>query len=58
MKWVERDGPSVTPPTRHGFGTRLVQRGISSDRRGNVMFDFAPEGLRCTITATLPKVRA
>src|SRR3546814_12781774 len=33
MKWVERGGPPVTPPTRRGFGTRMIERGLAADRK-------------------------
>ncbi len=28
LHWQEKDGPSVTPPTRKGFGTRVIERGL------------------------------
>lgn len=51
LNWNERGGPPVAPPERKGFGTRLIQRGISSDLKSDVEMNFAPEGLRCRITA-------
>src|SRR3569623_622961 len=30
LRWLERDGPQVTPPKRHGFGTRLLERGLQA----------------------------
>ncbi|NWP65709.1 sensor histidine kinase, partial [Escherichia coli] len=26
LKWVENDGPAVRPPTRRGFGTKIITR--------------------------------
>jgi two-component sensor histidine kinase len=53
MTWTETDGPSVTPPTRSGFGRLLLERALSSDLNGDVQLDFAESGLRCTISIPL-----
>jgi PAS domain S-box-containing protein len=53
LVWRERDGPPVRPPTRTGFGSRLIQRGLAVELKGNVDLDYAPDGLVCTITAPL-----
>ncbi|MBB5988009.1 sensor histidine kinase [Sphingobium lignivorans] len=55
IEWRERGGPPVEPPTRRGFGTRLIQRGIAPGLGGAVALHFEPEGLRCTIDARIPK---
>jgi len=51
--WREMDGPHVTPPTRSGFGTRLIERGLASDLNGEVVIDYPGEGVVCTIRANL-----
>jgi PAS domain S-box-containing protein len=56
--WREGGGPRVPVPTRRGFGTRLIERGMSSELRGAVNMEFLPEGLRCTITAYLASLEA
>jgi len=53
MLWREMDGPSVTPPKRRGFGTRLVERSLAHELNGAVSIDFAPAGVVCTINAPL-----
>ncbi|NDV02190.1 sensor histidine kinase [Pseudoroseicyclus tamaricis] len=50
FSWVEVGGPSVTPPTRSGFGTRLVTA-LAGDLGGQPQIDYAPEGVRCTLRA-------
>lgn len=55
LVWAERGGPTVSPPTSRGFGTRLVERGIASDRQSKVSMQFLPEGLRCEIGMKAPK---
>lgn len=54
MRWIEENGPSVTPPERRGFGTRMIERGLAAEFGGAVTLDFARDGLRCTIRAPLP----
>jgi len=51
--WTEDGGPTVTAPDRRGFGTRLIERGLSAELRSKVTMDFRPEGLRCIILAKL-----
>ena len=57
IHWCERDGPPVRPPSRSGFGSRLVQRSLAAELGGEVSLDFPPQGARCKIIAPLP-VRA
>jgi PAS domain S-box-containing protein len=48
--WEEAGGPSIAgPPSRRGFGTRLLERGLAAQIGGAVTLDFAPSGLRCRI---------
>jgi two-component sensor histidine kinase len=60
LEWEESGGPAVAgAPSRHGFGSRLLERGITAELGGSVALDYAPEGLRARIAfplddATLP----
>jgi two-component sensor histidine kinase len=54
LEWVEAGGPVVSPPTRSGFGTRMINRALAADLGGTVSLDYAPEGVRCRIEAPLP----
>ncbi len=49
IDWRERGGPTVTPPRRQGFGSRLLERGLAQKFGGTVKLDFHPEGLECRI---------
>ncbi len=51
--WREIDGPPVSPPTRAGFGTRLIERGLASDLNGEVTIAYPRDGVVCTIHANL-----
>ncbi|MBX9593820.1 MAG: PAS domain-containing protein [Roseomonas sp.] len=55
LRWVESDGPPVNPPARRGFGSRLLERGLSHDLGGEARLDFLPSGVVCTISARLPQ---
>ncbi|HEY9234859.1 MULTISPECIES: sensor histidine kinase [Phenylobacterium] len=53
LTWREVDGPPVSPPTRVGFGSRLIERGLRGELKGEAKLTYAPEGLICTIQANL-----
>lgn len=58
MRWTEQGGPLVIPPTRKGFGSRLIQRGLSGGSPGGVQLEYAPEGVACTVTAPLQEIES
>jgi PAS domain S-box-containing protein len=53
LDWQERGGPTVSPPSRRGFGTRLVERSIEADLSGHVDLRFEPDGLVCRMSIPL-----
>ncbi|HEY8572703.1 sensor histidine kinase [Phenylobacterium sp.] len=58
VDWEERGGPPVTPPASRGFGSRLLERGLAAELRGEVRMSFEPEGLRCAIRAPMEAAAA
>jgi len=48
--WLERGGPTVTPPTRKGFGHIVCERVVAELLDGEVSIDFEPEGARWQLT--------
>lgn len=46
LDWVESGGPPVSPPSRKGFGSTLIEKTISFDLGGNAAMDFASDGLK------------
>jgi PAS domain S-box-containing protein len=46
--WQESGGPLVSPPTRKGFGSRLLQVSLDAAR-----LEFRPEGLGCALELSL-----
>ena len=57
LRWEERSGPPVAPPARSGFGSRMIERGLSAELQGDVAIDFRPAGVVCTIDAPLDAMR-
>ncbi|EJW12228.1 Chemotaxis protein methyltransferase CheR [Rhodovulum sp. PH10] len=53
LHWTESDGPPVAKPAHLGFGSRLVQQGVSRQLRGMATLDYDPSGLRCTMDIPL-----
>jgi two-component system CheB/CheR fusion protein len=54
--WQEMDGPSVTPPSRQGFGSRLLRRVLGAQLQADVEIDYDPAGLRFRMEAPLKRV--
>jgi len=44
LTWTERGGPPVSPPSRRGFGSRLIER-LAAQLNGELEQDWRPEGL-------------
>ncbi len=53
ITWTEQGGPTVRPPERRGFGSRIVELALPNELGGEVDIDYRPEGLRCRIHAPL-----
>lgn len=49
LNWTESGGPEVVLPTRAGFGSRVLLRGLAHELDARVTLDFAATGLACTI---------
>ena len=53
LHWQEDDGPPVSPPTRRGFGSRLLA--ASAQQLGAELdLDYAAPGLRCRLRFAVP----
>ena len=58
VEWRESGGPALdAPPTRTGFGTRLVTRTVRQ-LGGEAAMDWAAEGLRCSFTIPADRFQA
>ncbi|MFD1983635.1 HWE histidine kinase domain-containing protein [Mesorhizobium newzealandense] len=56
LSWQEKDGPPVTPPSRQGFGSRVIERGLTHELEGTVQLDYRPDGLICTMNIPVPGI--
>ncbi len=52
--WREVGGPRVAPPTRRGFGSRMIERGIAAELGGRAELDYAEDGLVFRLNAPVP----
>jgi PAS domain S-box-containing protein len=55
LRWQEKGGPSVTPPSRQGFGSRVIERGLAHELDGIVHLDYPADGVVCTINFPAPQ---
>jgi two-component system, chemotaxis family, CheB/CheR fusion protein len=53
--WRERNGPSVAPQPRKGFGTELLERTLAFEFKGQTTMTFNADGLHCIITIPLSR---
>lgn len=56
IEWREAGGPLVRTPDRQGFGTLLIEQMVKRVFRGEVIFDYQPEGLICRMTMPAAKL--
>ena len=57
MLWQERDGPLVAAPQGRGFGSRLIERGLSGELGGSSRLTFASTGVVCEIEIPIQSIR-
>ncbi|WP_312895248.1 sensor histidine kinase [Microvirga sp.] len=53
LKWQERCGHPIVPPSRQGFGSRLIQQTIVRELQGTVDMIYNNDGLHATFTIRL-----
>ncbi len=53
--WQEKDGPPVAPPSRKGFGSRVIERGLAHELEGTVHLDYPASGVVCTVNIPAPR---
>jgi two-component sensor histidine kinase len=55
LRWEEKGGPAVKAPSRKGFGSRVIERGLAIELGGQVHLDYRAEGMVCTIDFPAPQ---
>ena len=53
LTWSERGQSGFSPPSRSGFGTKLIDMTITRELGGTIMRDFQHDGLRIDIEIPL-----
>ena len=60
--WLETAGPPVAPPSRRGFGTKLIELSLVRGLKAKVNREFLEAGVRCQIsvpfTADIGRIRS
>lgn len=51
--WSESGGPPVAPPSRRGFGTAVIARGLTHEFDATTELSFDPTGVTCRISVPL-----
>jgi two-component system, chemotaxis family, CheB/CheR fusion protein len=47
LVWTERDGPTIDPPMKRGFGTELIERGLRFELQGEAKLEVVDGSLQC-----------
>jgi two-component sensor histidine kinase len=56
--WTETGGPTVAPPKRVGFGSRVIKDMLAAELHGQCDVDYAPGGLICKASAPADRLLA
>ena len=51
--WEESGGPVVSPPTRKGFGTKLISQTFRAEDGGRAEAMYRPSGVQCVMLLSL-----
>jgi len=54
LRWAETGGPPVKKTGHKGFGSTVIERGLSLELDGEIRLDLDPGGVICTIEIPLP----
>ncbi len=52
LTWKENGGPQIEPPSKHGFGSQLIDLCVKS-LAGAMQANFSPSGFACSVTVRL-----
>ncbi len=55
--WRESNGPAVSPPTRRGFGMRVIEASFRDQLHGSIEISFEPTGLVCAVDLPFAALR-
>ncbi len=49
LRWTELGGPATSPPSRKGFGSKLIRNSVERQLGGALDLDWRAEGLTCIV---------
>jgi len=55
VRWKETGGPPVKPPSRKGFGSRLLDGGLAADLGGQPRLIFAADGVEAVLPVRIAR---
>lgn len=55
LHWRESGGPPVSPPTRVGFGSRLIERNLAYELGGEAHIAFLPAGVEANVSTPIER---
>jgi two-component sensor histidine kinase/DNA-binding response OmpR family regulator len=58
VTWAESLGSPVRPPTRQGYGLKMISTSVERQLGGQARFDWRPEGLHCTLMVPFSGAKA
>jgi two-component sensor histidine kinase len=53
IEWRETGGPVAQPPASVGYGTKFIERAVSSELKGSYASAYPSEGFTCTMEIPL-----
>ncbi|KRB51295.1 histidine kinase [Rhizobium sp. Root708] len=53
LRWQESGGPKVEPPSKRGFGSRLIESLLAAELGGKVSIIYDPDGVLCEVDAEM-----
>jgi two-component sensor histidine kinase len=56
LLWKEIGGPPVAAPSRKGFGSHLIERGLARELDAEVHIDYARHGVVFTFKAAMSSI--
>jgi PAS domain S-box-containing protein len=57
FRWQEEGGPTVSPPSNRGFGSRLIERSFKQYSKDPVALQYLPEGVRLSAKLSLAELQ-
>jgi PAS domain S-box-containing protein len=57
FRWEESGGPAPVPPTKRGFGSRLIEHSFSQHSGGTVKLEYPPSGVRLSVKFPLASLQ-